>query len=380
MRALGFLIVVAGIVALLVMSGVWRAAEENGGAMAQGGRGDAVTPVAVAAAQRIELSDTVEALGTARANESVVITTQVTDIVSLVSFESGDVVETGQVLVELTDAEESASLEEARAALADAERERARFSDLRARGVASQSQLDALSSTVEQARSRVQALEARLSDLIVRAPFDGVIGLRNTSAGALVRPGDAIATLDDISTIKLDFTVPERFIGVLERGAPVRARSAAYDNEEFAGVVTNIDSRVDPVTRTVVVRAEIDNEAGRLLPGMLMLASLQRDVRVALVTPELAVLRDGAQSFVYAVVEGGEGGTNVVRRNVETGARRDGFIEIISGLSEGELVVSEGVNRLRPGAPVNIVDGPEEAPLRPRSERRVAPSDAGAGR
>lgn len=380
MRALGFLFAVGGVIALLVMSGVWRAADEQGDAMAQGGRGDAVTPVAVASATRIELSDMVEALGTARANESVVITTQVTEIVSRVAFDSGDVVETGQVLVELTDAEESAALEEARAALADAERERARFSDLRARGVASQAQLDALSSTVEQARSRVQALEARLSDLIVRAPFDGVIGLRNTSAGALVRPGDPIATLDDISTIKLDFTVPERFIGVLERGAPVRARSAAYDNEEFTGVVTNIDSRVDPVTRTVVVRAEIDNEAGRLLPGMLMLASLQRDLRTAIVTPELAVLRDGAQSFVYAVVDDGEGALSVVRRNVETGSRRDGFIEIVSGLNEGDLVVSEGVNRLRPGAPVRITTGPDGAYEPARGERRAAPTDAGAGR
>ncbi len=367
----GFLAFVVLALAGLAAVGYLRASSEieQGGGRGFGGR---ATNVEVATIARADFADVVQAIGDARANESVTITSQVTDVISRVAFDSGDVVVADQVLAELADAEEAAGLNEARSSLAEARRELQRFTDLSERGVASRSQIDELSSSVDQAQARVRALEARLADRIIRAPFDGVVGLRNASPGMLVRPGDAIAVLDDVSIIKLDFTVPERFITSLREGADIEAAAAAFADETFRGTITNIDSRVDPVTRTIIARAAIDNSDARLRPGMLMVVELRQNVRTTPAAPELAVFRQGDRAFVY-VVEEGENGFAAQRRSVETGARSGGFIEIRAGLEPGEEVVSEGVHRVRPGAPVRVARRDGEAV----EQERRGPNPAG---
>jgi membrane fusion protein (multidrug efflux system) len=317
------------------------------------------TPVTAGPVTEMEFADLVEALGTSGANESVAITSKVTDIISRIDYESGDAVRAGDVIAELADAEESALLAEARSTLQEAERELARFSELSSRGVASQQSVDELNSNYERAQARVRTIEARLADRIVRAPFDGVVGLRNASPGMLVRPGDVIATLDDISVIKLDFTVPERFLSAVTPGTKLEAEAAAYPGETFVGEVSQVDTRIDPVTRSATVRALIDNEDGRLIPGMLMVVEVMRDVRKSLAVPELAIVRRGEAAFVYVVQEG-ERGSIVRRRTVSTGARRDGMLEITQGLEAGEIVVSSGTHRLREAAPVVVTEAPFE--------------------
>jgi membrane fusion protein (multidrug efflux system) len=352
MTRLGFLWVATLVAVLLVAAAGYKLYGLDQAAQG-GGFAPQTTPVAVEAVRQVEFADVVEALGTANANESVSITSKVTETVSRLAYESGEFVRAGDVLAELADAEEAANLTEARSTLEEAQRERARYNELESRGVASPQAIDQLDSSVDRARARVRTIEARLADRIVRAPFDGVVGLRQASPGMLARPGDVIATLDDVSVIKLDFTIPERFLSAVSPGSRLEAQAAAYPGETFFGEVSQIDSRVDPITRTATVRAIVDNADRRLYPGMLMVVGVVRDVRQSLAVPELAVVRQGDEAYVY-IVEQGPRGAVAVRRGVTTGARRDGLVEISAGLEEGELVVAKGVHRVRDGAPVTV--------------------------
>ncbi len=292
--------------------------------------------------------DSIEALGTARANESVTLTAKVSETVRKVAFDSGDVVRAGDVIVDLSSGAPLAGLEEARAAYQEAERQLARGLELAPTKIISESQLDTQRSTRDAAKARMDVVRAQLSDRVITAPFDGVLGLRQVSPGALVTPGTAIATLDDISLIKLDFQVPERFLAVLERGQDVTARSGTYAGREFAGVVTSVDSRVDPVTRSVIARAEIPNPDRLLRPGMLMSVQVFLKPRQAIVVPEIAVVQVGTESFVYRVKADG----TVERAVLALGSRRQGAVEVTSGLAVGDRIVVEGTVKLREGGRV----------------------------
>jgi membrane fusion protein (multidrug efflux system) len=292
--------------------------------------------------------DSIEALGTTGANESLTITAKVTETVARVNFSDGDLAEAGQVLVDLTGRAEVAQLEEARAALKEAQQQLDRQQDLVSAGTIARSQLDTQVAARDSARARMDAIRARLADRVITAPFDGVLGFRQVSPGTLVTPGTAIATLDDISVIKLDFSVPETFLGSLAAGQQITARSAAWPGEDFAGVVSTLDSRIDPVTRSVQVRAEIPNPKRQLRPGMLMTVQLFRPERQVLAIPELALLQVGSTAFVYRVDQAG----SVEQANVTIGARRRGEVEIVSGLQAGDRIIVEGTVKVRPGARV----------------------------
>ncbi|KAA5804983.1 efflux RND transporter periplasmic adaptor subunit [Alkalicaulis satelles] len=359
MKRAAFLIVVACVFVLMAGAVLTRGLLTGSAGPEAMSPGRAM-PVAVTAAEPREFAEVVEALGTANANESVVVTATVSDRISRIAFESGDQMRAGSILVELADAEAAADLTEARAALREANRELERTRELAERGIASRARLDELTSSTERARARVTALEARVAERIIRAPFDGVVGLRNVSLGQLVRPGDVVAQLDDVSIIKLDFTLPERFLSVIEAGMEVHARTAAFSSEVFAGRIEHISSRVDPVVRTVTVRASIDNADNRLRPGMLMTVQLRRDVRERLAAPETAITRTGDRVTLFVVQEA-DGRASVAQRTVQLGQRQAGYFEILDGLEPGDLVVVHGVHRLRDGMPVRIQNGPEAA-------------------
>lgn len=349
-KALAVLVVLAAAAAL------WHVTRPEAPAQA-GRRGvERAVPVTLEAAQPATLSRIIEAIGTTRANESVTITAKVTDKISAINFADGQGVEKGALLVELTDAEQTAQLAEAKADLRDARAQLARLEDLAAQGTAPKSQLDEARARREIAQARLEAIVARLQDRVIRAPFSGVLGFRQVSLGTLVSPGTAITTLDDISTLKLDFDVPERYLGVLAVGAPVRATSPARRDAVFEGRVTGIGSRVNDVTRSVTVRAGLPNTDRALLPGMLLTVELITEQREALAVPDIAVVASGDTPYVYVVDD-----ERIARkRAVVTGLRSDGLVEIVSGLTAGERVVVRGLVRLRDGAPVNVVDA---APL-----------------
>jgi membrane fusion protein (multidrug efflux system) len=304
---------------------------------------DVVTAAAVMQPLGIEI----EAVGTARANESVEVTSKSSNIVTAIRFEEGDRVRKGAVLVELDSAEVRASLAEAEATLAESENQFKRSRDLYAQQALSVSQLDLIEATLKANRARVDIAKARLADTIIRASFSGNTGFRRVSVGSLVSPGTVITTLDDASLIKLDFTVAETYMYVLKKQLPVLATTAGLPGREFNGKVAQIDSRVDPVSRSIAVRAELPNPKGELRPGMFMTVKLQGEVTPALLVPEGAIVPEQSRTFVF-VVEDGEAS----RREVKLGKRRPGVVEVIEGLKEHERVVVEGTQNLRDGGPV----------------------------
>ena len=319
-------------------------------ALAAPGRAGAATEVIVAEAREAPFADRIEALGTLRANESVSITSTVSDTVASIQFDDGDRVARGQTLVELSSAEERALLEEVRVAEQEARRQFERISTLVERGSASASLLDERRREWYTSRARLTALESRLADRIIRAPFAGVVGLRQVSPGALVEPGDLITTLDDVTVMKLDFPVPATYLDVLAPGLPVQSTARAFGERLFEGEVKSVASRVDPVTRSVVVRALLPNPDGLLKPGMLMRVVLLRDPRQALVIPEEAVIPSGDRQYVLVV---GADDT-VARREIRIGSRRPGVVEVVSGLGAGERVVTHGSLKVRPGETVTV--------------------------
>lgn len=308
--------------------------------------------VIVARVQSAELADPIESLGTLRANESADLTTSITEIISEIRFQDGERVSAGQVLVALTNREQLAELAAAEANLDEAERQFNRVQDLAGRGQESRAILDQRQRELDTAKAQLQGVEARLSDRLIVAPFDGVLGLRNVSVGSLLTPGTVVTTILDDSVMKVDFSVPELFLSLLEPGLQVTARSSAFADDVFKGEVTSLSNQVDPVTRSVRVRAEIPNEGLLLRPGMLMNVTLKARERQALTVPEEAILSRGRDHYVFVIEDGDE--VKVKRREVRLGQRYPGAVEIRSGLAEGEGVVIHGGFRLSDGDRVRI--------------------------
>lgn len=307
--------------------------------------------VVVATAERLSYPLTIEAVGTARANESVEIRSQISQTIRRIAFEEGQAVQAGDVLVELDDAEALASVAAARATLVDAEARYQRARELFRSELTSASDLETLEARRDAAKAALDAAEARRNETVVRAPFHGRVGLRRVSLGALVSPAVIITTLDDTDPVKLDFDVPETALGRLAIDLPVEAHSAAWPDTTFHGKVTSIDTRVDPVSRSVIVRAEVANPQGRLRPGMFLTVQLLRRDVTAILVPEQAIVPEQSRQFVFVVGKDGI----VEKRPVTTGRRRPGQVEILSGLEPGEEVVAEGTQKARPGEGVEIV-------------------------
>ncbi len=320
--------------------------------------------------------DEIAALGTTAANESITLSAKVTETVARINFSDNATVNAGDVLVELTGKAEVAALKEAQAAFVDAQRQYDRLSTVVKQGTVTRAQLDTQGATRDQARARSEAIRARLSDRVIVAPFSGVTGFRMVSPGALVTPGTAITTLDDIATLKLDFSIPENQLSRVHVGDLVVARSSAFVGTEFSGEVVSLDSRIDASSRAVKVRAKITNpkdENGSyiLLPGMLLTVKLQAQTRSALVIAEIAVLQQADQAYVYKIAA-----NNAVERvNVVLGARRSGQVEVLSGLTAADVVVGEGGSKLRPGITVELLDAATAAPAvaAPISSAAVTP-------
>jgi membrane fusion protein (multidrug efflux system) len=202
----------------------------------------------------------------------------------------------------------------------------------------------------------VASARSKLGDTVVRAPFAGRVGLRRVSVGSLVSPGTVITTLDDTSTIKLDFTVPETFIPAVQPGLGIVGRSVAYPDRGFEGRVASVDTRVDPSTRSVTVRALLPNPDGLLKPGMFLTVRLSRGAVDALMIPEESLVPEQGDVFVFVVKDG-----VAEKRQIRTGERRVGEVQVLDGLAAGDTIVTEGTQKLRPGAPVTVQGGDASA-------------------
>lgn len=314
----------------------------------RGGWGGAVKVVT----QQIKMQamvDEIQALGTARANESIDIRPRISSLIEGIEFTEGQFVNKGDRLVQLEDNEIVAGLALAEASLSESRSLYDRSVSLADTQAISASNLEGLLAQVRVNEAQVEAARARLANSVIRAPFDGRVGLRRVSPGSFVSNSTVITTLDDVSKIKLDFSVPETFLTVLSEGMAIVAHSLVYPDQVFNGAVTSIDTRLDPVSRAVRVRAIIPNGNGLLKPGMFMSVDLQRDRGDVLIAPEQAIVPEGNAQFVFVVADG-----VAQKRAVQLGRRIPGFVVIADGLAEGEAVITEGTHKVRDGTEVEV--------------------------
>ena len=352
MRLFPQLGIVVLLAALTAGGGYWTVRGERGGearSVRQGGP----AVVETAPARLGAVTETVAAVGTARAVGSVKIVPSTAGRITHIAFRAGQRVQAGATLVELDSDSERAAVREAESELANWRLQVQRAGSLRAQRLVSAADLDDLRAKLGMAEARLEAARSRLQKRTIRAPFAGVVGLRNVNLGAYVDTDATLTTLDDLEAIELEFKVPERYFSVVKPEQAVRAVSAAFPGRTFAGAVREVDTRIDPATRAFRVRAELPNPDALLPDGLFMAVRLtvaERDR--AVLAPEEAVVSENGRSYVHVVADG-----VATRTAITTGQRLDAAVEVLTGLAPGAEVVTKGHQALRERSPVRPVDG-----------------------
>ncbi len=345
-----------------------------GGGPGGGQRGARPVDVAAAPVEIHTFSERIEALGSLEPRERVQLTANAADRVTGVFFEDGRRVRKGQTLMTLAADEEHAQLDAARASQADAQRIYDRNQRLAQDQAISSKELETSRANAESTAATVRSLEARIRDRVLLAPFDGVLGFRMVSTGAYVSPGQVVATIIDDSEMRLEFGVPSLYVSQLKAGLPIEARTADLPNEVFKGALTSIDNAIDPVTRSVKVRATLPNPERRLRPGMFMTVGLMPSERSALSAPEIAIVSEGSDTFVFLVAKGPKG-LVAKKTSVTVGAREKGIVEITAGLQSGDMVVTDGILKMRPDAPLKVKGDPAAGGPAGAGDARMAAQD-----
>ncbi len=292
----------------------------------------------------------IELIGTLKARQQVAIAPQVSARVTQVHFVPGQQVATGAPLLSLDDRAEQAAVREAEAVLMDASRVLNNFKTLFRRKAVTQTELDGQQAAVAMAEAKLQAARVQADYLTLTAPFAGVIGLSDVAPGRLLAANEPVAELFDVSSLKLDLAVPEKYYRQLRVGEQLSARSEAYGERLFVGELAVIAPSVDEDTLNARVRLLFDNRAGLLAPGMLMRVQLTVDNSSQAVIPSQSLLYAGQQRYVFVVDDEGR----VSRRDVSIGRNLGERVTIANGLAIGEQVVSEGTVKVRDGMQVEV--------------------------
>jgi membrane fusion protein (multidrug efflux system) len=302
----------------------------------------APAPVEVVAVRSSHVQEDLAAVGSLRSNESVMLRPEVAGRIARIGFRDGQLVRRGQLIVALDASVNQAEVAQARAEYDLARSNLQRTEDLASKNFVSPSARDQAASNVEVSAAKLKLAEARLSKMSIMAPFDGVVGIRNISVGDYVKDGTDLVNIEEIRTLKADFRVPERFFTQLRVGQKMEVTADALPNEVFAATLDAINPRVDAAGRSLESRAQLANPGMRLRPGMFVRVRLILDERSdALMVPEQAIVPSGSNFFVFLVTDG-----KARRVQVRTGMRREGWVEIVQGLSAGDQVVVSGQQRL----------------------------------
>ena len=332
---------------------VYHRMQTDGEAAAAVGRGPDAVPVALAAAEAGTIRERIEAVGTTLARQAVDIVPLTSGRVAEIAFTPGERVEAGAVLVRIDEEAEQAAVAEAEASLREAELALDRATKLRANNTVAQATVDELQAAFAGARARLDGARKQLADRTVKAPFAGVVGIRGVDIGARVDDETVLTTLDDLSEVEIEFSVPEIFFGRVRQGLPVSATSAAFPGRAFNGRIATVDTRIGQVSRAFRVRAVLPNPDLVLPAGMFMHVEVVLEERPAVLIPEEAVTTEADGTFVFVVEEG-----RARRRTVRLGQRTAGAVEVLDGLEAGQPVVRQGVQRLRDGASVRLLELP----------------------
>lgn len=318
---------------------------------ARGGAGSPGVSVVTARAEYRDLETLVEAVGSTRARRSVQITPLAAGRVVEIGFEAGQAVEAGDVLLRLDDDIQRADLLEAEAQLANAISALERGRSLKRTSAVSDATVERLVADKAIAEAERDRADRRLRDRTLTAPFAGVVGYASIDLGARINEGDTVTTLDDLSVLEIELSLPENLFGRIAPGQRIVAETAAFRGRTFDGAIHSIDSRIDPISRAFKARALVENAELILPAGMFMRLSVVLDAQSTLTVPEEALVVDGSRAYVFAVVER-DGVHRAERRNVERGQRGFGLVEIVDGVAEGEEVIVRGVQKVRDGSPV----------------------------
>lgn len=319
----------------------------------------AAGPIAVEATRvsTVAMPQIIAAVGSLRSDESVTLRPQVAGRISAILFQEGQRVAKGATLVRLDTAINAAELQQVRANLTLAKAKYDRAVDLVARNFISGQAQDEAKNNLEVAQAAVALAEAKLAQMELKAPFAGIIGLRVVSVGDYVKEGADIVNLEAIDPLKVDFRVPETFLTQVRVGQQVEVTLDALPGKSYNGSVIALNPLVDAAGRAIVIRAQVRNQDTALRPGMFARVTIiTRAEKDALVLPEEALVPQGTEQYVFRVVDG-----KAARAKVETGQRRDGKVEILSGVDKGDVVVTAGQLKLRDGTPVRVAGA---APLK----------------
>lgn len=322
-------------------------------------------PVKAAVVGRGSVTDGVSAVGTLLANESVMIRPEIDGRIEAFHFQEGQLVRKGDKLVSLDASEVEAQLKSAVAA-ANLNRSRLKRSEeLLAKNFISAQAMDEARENLNQSAAREAEIKAKLAKSTIRAPFEGVTGLRQVSPGAYAKAGQDIARLEGIGVLKLDFRVPEGYLRRIKVGQPLVINVDAYPGESFNGSIYAIEPAVDESTRTVLLRARLPNPGVRLKPGMFARVNLDLERREnALLVPEQAIVPRGDGRFVFRIADG-----KAQMVKVEMGVRRPGEVEILKGLEAGDTIVVDGQLKLQDGAPVSVLGDKPAASDKPAAKK-----------
>lgn len=312
--------------------------------------GFAVT-VETARVVAVDLALDATAVGSLRSNESVVLRPETAGRISAINFRDGAPVGKGALLVSLDAATQAAEFAQARASLGLAQSTQKRNQELFEKKFISQQSLDNTGAALKVQAAAVALAQARLDKMQIKAPFAGVVGIRNVSIGDYVKEGQELINLEDISTLKIDFRLPESYLGQLKPGQRIEVSSDALPGQHFEAVLDAINPLIDTNGRAISIRAHLSNAEARLRPGMFVRVRLIFEKRSnALLIPEQALVPDSKSPYVFRVLDG-----KAVRTVVKPGLRRNAQVEIVEGLTAGDEVVTAGQLKLRDGAPVRAL-------------------------
>lgn len=306
-------------------------------------------PVTVAVAKLEDISDSINAIGTAISNESVDISSSVTKKVIKIDFEDGQYVHKGDMLVELDCSQEEAEEKRLVVNLDEQEREFNRLEPLRHSGVVSAKDYETQHTKVLSATAELEHIRAKIKETHIIAPFDGLLGMRLVSVGSLVSAGTVVTTIDDIRSVKVDFSVPEKYVLKIHKGASIFATSEASNGIVFSGEIIAVSPRIDEETHNVSVRGIFSNSDLLLRPGMLLKIKIPFDDRQAICVPETAVSSSGNEQFMYIVND-----AKAHKRTIKIGTRFVGKVEIVEGIVEGEEFITDGIINIKSGDKVDV--------------------------
>ena len=307
----------------------------------------------VVSAQKPELekmSDILELPASVLANESVKITSVVSEKINKILFEEGMFVKKNQLLIELLDNEEKAILKQVNAELDEANINYDRALKLSEKGNISQSILDNRLMIKKKLSGKINEISALLEDHRIKAPFDGFTGIRNFSEGSFIKPGDVITELHDIKTLKIQAYVPESFSNKIEKGDIFLLEKSNYIPKNISGKIYVIEPMIDKNTRSFRVLGKIENPENKIKPGMMVNLKIPLDERNSYVVRENSIINEDDISYVFLV----DKDNKIIKKKVELGIRNDGMVEIIEGLKSNDIVVFEGINKIQEGSLVKV--------------------------